>query len=108
MSYAVCQDAYDDGVYNIPQVHPSYADDLDSDSDGVACEVHIAGGRDLSGYSPTVTTSATATVTQSPTALPVTGQSNGYPLVLSALILLAVGVCALVTLYVFKPRPRRH
>ena len=77
--YADCDpDAYADGVYNIPKVHPSYKADLDADLDGVACETPPSkdGMKDLSNYQPspsTTTTTSTSTATPSDSTLPVTG-----------------------------------
>jgi LPXTG-motif cell wall-anchored protein len=91
--YADCSNAYADKVYNIPKVHPSYKADLDRDRDGVACETAIDGGRDLSGYQPTTTATATPSVTN--TALPVTGTDSSAPLI-SAALFLVFGGSALV------------
>jgi LPXTG-motif cell wall-anchored protein len=91
--YADCSNAYADKVYNIPKVHPSYKADLDRDRDGVACETAIDGGRDLSGYQPSTSTSATPSTTQS--SLPVTGTDSTTGFV-SAALFLVFGGSALV------------
>ncbi|MED5812975.1 excalibur calcium-binding domain-containing protein [Mycolicibacterium sp. 050232] len=36
--YRYCKDAYADGNSNMTTDHPGYADHLDRDGDGIACE----------------------------------------------------------------------
>lgn len=36
--YRYCKDAYADGESNMTTDHPGYADHLDRDGDGIACE----------------------------------------------------------------------